>query len=64
MKFGQLIKLEQIIELAQNWGDIFLLFKNHKENEARKLVPDHFLLFKKALYVVKASSLQPSFSII
>ena len=25
-------------------------FKNYAENEAGKLVPDHFLFFKKALY--------------
>ena len=29
--------------------------KNHAENEIRKLVPDLFLFFKKALYNVKAS---------
>ena len=29
--------------------------KNHVENETRKLVPDLFLFFKKALYNVKAS---------
>ena len=24
------------------------LFKNHAENKAKRLVPDHFLVFKKA----------------
>ena len=32
-------------------------FKNHAENEAGKLVPDLFLLFKKTLYEVKESGL-------
>ena len=36
MKFGQL-------------REIFF-FKNYTENEAGELVPDRFLLFKKALY--------------
>ena len=33
------------------------------QNEARKLVPDRFLFFKKALYWVKASRLQLDFTI-
>ena len=37
-------------------------FKNHPENEAGKLVPDLFLLFKKALYEVKANGLKLSFN--
>ena len=37
--------------------------KNHAENEARRLVPDLALFFKKALYEVKASGLQLSFNI-
>ena len=40
------------------------LFKNYAENEAERLVPDHFLFFKKALYEVKASGLQLHFNII
>ena len=40
-----------------------LFFKNHAENEAGKLVADLFLLFKKALYEVKAKGLQLSFNI-
>ena len=38
------------------------LFKNHAENEAEKLVPDLFLIFNKALYEVKASSLHLTFN--
>ena len=40
MKFGHLIEHPKRI----------FLFKNYAENEAGKLVPDHFLLFKKALF--------------
>ena len=41
------------------------LFKNHKENEARRLLPDLFLFFKKAaLYEVKPSGLYLSFNIL
>ena len=29
-------------------------FKNHAENEAKRLAPDLFLFFQKALYDVKA----------
>ena len=36
-------------------------FKNHAENETGKVVPDLFLLFKKALNEVKAGGLQVSF---
>ena len=35
-------------------------FKNHAENESRRLVPDLFLFFKKVLNEVKASDLQLS----
>ena len=52
MKFGQLIKY--------NNRNIFL--KNHTQNEAVTVAPDHFLFFKKALYEVKASGLQHSFN--
>ena len=38
-------------------------FKNYDKNEAGRLVPDFFLFFKKALYKVRASSLQHSFDI-
>ena len=40
MKFGQLIEHPKKK----------ILFKKYAENEAEKLVPDPFLLFKKALY--------------
>ena len=52
MKFGQVI--------VYNKRKVF--FKNHAENKAGRLVPDHFLFFKKALYEVKASGLQLSFN--
>ena len=41
-------------------GEIFY-FKNHAKDGASSLVPDLFLLFKKALYKVKASDLQLGF---
>ena len=47
MKFGQLIAYKM---------NIFL--RNHVENDARRLVPDLSLFFRKALYEVKASGLQ------
>ena len=40
MKFGQLLE----------YPKVNILFKKYAENEGGKLVPDHFLLFKKALY--------------
>ena len=40
MKFGQLIEHPREIFFS----------KNYAENEAGKLVPDRFLVFKKALY--------------
>ena len=54
MKFGQVIEYNRI--------NIFFK-KNHAETEARRLVPDLSLLFKKALYEVKASGRQLSFYI-
>ena len=56
MKFGQVIE--------QNKGNIKKFFKNHSENEARRLDPDLFLFFKKSLYEVKANGLQLSFDIL
>ena len=50
MKFGHL-------------KEIFF-FKIHAENEADKLVPDLFLLFKKALHKLEASCMQLSFKIL
>ena len=55
LAFGQLIECNKI--------NIFLQ-KSCKENKARRLVPDYFSLFKKALYEVKARYLQLSFNII
>ena len=46
MKFGQLREYNN---------------KNYAENEAGRLAPDHFLLFKKALWGVKASDFQRRF---
>ena len=56
----QRMKFCQLIEYNKRY---VFFFKNHAENEAKKLVPDVFLFFKKALYVVKASRLQLSFNI-
>ena len=53
MEFGQLIE--------NNKRDI--LFKNHVESEAQRVVPDPFLLLKKPLNEVKGSGLQLSFKI-
>ena len=39
MKFDQLREYNMVI----------FFFKNYAENEAGRLAPDHFLLFKKAL---------------
>ena len=48
----------QLIE----YNKINIFFKNYAENEVGRLVPDLFLLFKKALYEVKESGLQLSFN--
>ena len=58
-KGNETIKLGQLI---QDKKKIFYL-KNHAENEARRLIPDLFLFFKKALYKAKASGLQLGFTI-
>ena len=42
MKFGPLIKC-----------NVMVLFKNHAENEAERLVPDLFLFFFKKLYMTQ-----------
>ena len=52
MKFGHLVEY--------NKRNIFF-FKNYAGNEVRRLVSDRFFFLKKALYEVKASSLQLSF---
>ena len=59
-KSNQTMKIGQVIE--HNKRNIF--FKNYSENDARRLVPDLCLFFKKALYEVKASGLQLSFNIL
>ena len=53
MKFGQLIEY--------NKKNFF--FKNHAENDAGRVVPDFFLLYKKALCKVKTSGVQLGFAI-
>ena len=52
MKFGQWIEYNKIN-----------IFENHAENQAVRLVSDHFLFFKKVLPEVKASGMQLSFNI-
>ena len=58
-KGTQTITLGQLIEHNKK----IFFFKNHSENEAKRLVPKLFLFFKKALYEVKASGLRLSFNI-
>ena len=53
MKFGQLIEYDK--------KNIF--FKNQAENEAGRLVPDHYLFLKKPSNEAKASGLQLTFNI-
>ena len=52
MKIGQLIKYDK--NVIRN----IFLFQNHAENEVGRLGLDLFLLFKKALFGVKASGLK------
>ena len=40
-----------------------IFFKNHPENETKRLAPDLFLIFEKTLYEVKASGQNFSFNI-
>ena len=47
MKYGQVVEHK-----------IIFFFENHAKKEAGRLVPDLLLLFRKALYEVKASGLQ------
>ena len=54
MKYGQVIEDNNKRSIVP---------QNYAENEAGRLVADHFLCFKKALYKVKASGLQLNFSI-
>ena len=46
IKSNQTMKFGQLIEHPKR--NIF--FRNYVENKAGKLVPDHFLFFKKDLY--------------
>ena len=59
IKDNQIMKFGQLIEYSK----INIFFENHADNEAGRLVPDHFLSFKKALYKKKASGLQLGFAI-
>ena len=54
------MKLGKLLEYITR--EIFF-FKNYAENEAWRLVPNLFLIFKNAYYEVKASGLQFSFNI-
>ena len=58
-KGNQTLKFGQLIEHPKR--NIFL--QKYAENEAGKLVPDSFLIFKKALDQVKESGLQLDFII-
>ena len=49
-KGNQTMKSGQLIEYPKK--NIFK--KNYADNEAEKLVPVHFLFFKKAIYYVKS----------
>ena len=53
MKFGQVIEYKRKT----------VFFKNHTENEMRRLIPDLFLIFDNALYEVKTNGLQLRFNI-
>ena len=54
IKGNQTMKFCQLVEYNKK----NILFKNHAENKARRLVPDRFLFFKKVLFKVKSSGLQ------
>ena len=56
MKFGPLIECNKRREI--------FFYKNHAENETRRLFQDIFLFLRKALYEVKVSGLQLRFNII
>ena len=53
MEFGQLIE----------YNDRNIFFQNDAKSELRRLVPDLFLVFKKALYKAKENVMQLSFTI-
>ena len=53
------MKFDRVIEYNKR----IFFFKSHAENEAAILVPDLFLFFRKASYVVKASGVELGFNI-
>ena len=55
MEFGQIIEYNKRFFFITKE---YFFSKNYVENETGRLVPDLFLFFQKALYEVKASSLQ------
>ena len=55
MEFGQIIEYNKRLFFITRE---YFFSKNYVENETGRLVPDLFLFFQKALYEVKASSLQ------
>ena len=57
-KGNQTMKFGQVLEYSK----VNIFFKNHIENEAGRLVPDLFLILKKASYEVTVSGLQLSFN--
>ena len=58
-KGNQTMKFNHLVDYNKK----IFFFKNRAENKAVRLVPDLFLLCKKALREVKASGLQLSFNI-
>ena len=54
MKFGPLIKYNIFLGNKYLYQKKFFFWKIHRENMVRKLVSDHFMGFKKALYEVKS----------
>ena len=58
-----LLNISQSKDHVIERNKITISFKNHAENEAGRLVPDLFLIFKKALHEVKASGLRLRFNI-
>ena len=53
-KGNQTMKFAQVIE----YNNISIFFINYAEDKVKRLVPDLFCFFKKALYEVKAGGLQ------
>ena len=57
-KGNKTMKSGQVLEYSK----VNIFFKNHIEKEAGRLVPDLFLIWKKASYEVTVSGLQLSFN--